>query len=1087
LERQVVRARGLAEEGAEAALARLAVEAKEPHGYLSADERLLRNRLRERARALGDMRRQNGTQEVDRLLEEVAYEAWHRMLFARFLAENNLLIHPEHGVPVSLAECEELAHEEGAEDRWVLAARYASSMLPQIFRPRDPSLQVAFAPEHRIGLEQLLEDLAPEVFRADDSLGWVYQFWQSERKAEVNASGEAITSETLPAVTQLFTEPYMVSFLLENTIGAWWSARHPGAAPPVEMPYLQRLEKGHPAIGAFDGWPASWSEFAVLDPCCGSGHFLVAALRLIVPLRMHDEGISARDSVDVVISENLFGLELDPRCTQIAAFAVALAAWTTQGANGYRPLPELQIACTGATVGARKEEWIRLAEGDQRLAGALSRLYDLFKRAPELGSLIDPMSDGEDLLTANFAAVRPLLERALASEGAIPNQEAEATAVAAQGIARAAAILARRYTLVATNVPYLGRAKQDEVLRTHLATRFPLSKQDLATAFLQRALAFLRDRGTSALVIPQNWLSQTTYTPLRRHLLTHASVNCIAALGANAFGANSGWDMNVLLLIISNEYLLESGYLAFDVSDFKRPVEKARVLANGGFVALKQTAQLENPDCRIVLSGGSAGRLLSEFAVSLQGTTTGDNNRYIRWFWEFDKRRADWALLSSSSLDRHMYGGRSQLISWRHDGRELAALPQARVQGWEAFGKNGVMIGQMADLPASIYAGDVFDMNAAALVPQKPEYLPAIWAFCSSPVFAQEVRRIDRKLNVTSATLVKVPFDFDYWSGVAAEQYPDGLPEPHSENLTQWLFKGDVENSSAPLHVAVLRLLGYRWPDQPVDPGLDRLVDADGIVCLPAVRGETRAADRISAFLAAAYPTDWSPTVRDRLLADVGFGGRTLADWVEESFFEQHASMFEQRPFIWHITDRAKGGFSALINYHKLERKTLETLTYTYLGDWISRQEEARNRDERGADTRLVAARELQEKLRLILEGEPPYDVFVRWKSLHQQPIGWEPDLNDGVRVNIWPFVRAGVFRSKVNVSWKKDRGKNAPGSYWGQDRYNRYEDIPPEHRPAELRNIEHLTNAVKRRAQVAHHGKNVQATSVEAPAKNSP
>src|SRR5574341_279203 len=117
-----------------------------------------------------------GEQKIDRLKTELAYEYWHQML-----------LHPD-GVAVTLEECEELAREEGAVDGWALAARYASRMLPQIFRPDDPLLQVAFAPEHRRALEKLLADLLADVFTADDSLGWVYQFWQAERKEEVNDS-----------------------------------------------------------------------------------------------------------------------------------------------------------------------------------------------------------------------------------------------------------------------------------------------------------------------------------------------------------------------------------------------------------------------------------------------------------------------------------------------------------------------------------------------------------------------------------------------------------------------------------------------------------------------------------------------------------------------------------------------------------------------------------------------------------------------------------------------------------------------------------------------------------------------------------
>ena len=146
------------------------------------------------------------------------------MLFARFLAENQLLIEPELGVAVTLEECEELGKEEGA-DKWTMAARFAHGMLPQVFRPDHPAFEVSMAREHRLKLEGLVEGLPAEVFAATDSLGWVYQFWQSRKKSEVNRSEVKVGADELPAVTQLFTEPYMVSFLLDNTLGAWWASR----------------------------------------------------------------------------------------------------------------------------------------------------------------------------------------------------------------------------------------------------------------------------------------------------------------------------------------------------------------------------------------------------------------------------------------------------------------------------------------------------------------------------------------------------------------------------------------------------------------------------------------------------------------------------------------------------------------------------------------------------------------------------------------------------------------------------------------------------------------------------------------------
>ena len=255
------------------------------------------------------------------------------------------------------------------------------------------------------------------------------------------------------------------------------------------------------------------------------------------------------------------------------------------------------------------------------------------------------------------------------------------------------------------------------------------------------------------------------------------------------------------------------------------------------------------------------------------------------------------------------------------------------------------------------------------------------------------------------------------------------------------------------LYVAVARLLGYRWPperDVAIEladeqrewvqrtEALLEWMDEDGIVCIPPVRGEPPARDRLLGLLAAAYGDSWSDAVLSTLLAAVG--SASLEDWLRDRFFDEHCKLFHHRPFVWHIWDgRRRDGFHALVNYHKLTagngkgRQLLESLTYSYLGDWIVRQRDGAQRHEEGAEDRLAAACELQRRLEAILEGEPPYDVFVRWKPIHEQPIGWKPDINDGVRLNIRPFMAedipggkkgAGVLRTKPKISWKKDRGK---------------------------------------------------------------
>ncbi len=162
-------------------------------------------------------------------------------------------------------------------------------MLPQIFRPDSPVFRLRFPPEHQQRLKDLVVSLPGDVFTASDSLGWVYQYWQGDTRDRVNEAQVRIGARELPAVTQLFTEPYMVGFLLDNTLGAWWASRRlteedlRGAAdeeelrrraaiPGVPLKWLRfaRREDGAwtPAAGDFADWPERLSGFSLLDPCC---------------------------------------------------------------------------------------------------------------------------------------------------------------------------------------------------------------------------------------------------------------------------------------------------------------------------------------------------------------------------------------------------------------------------------------------------------------------------------------------------------------------------------------------------------------------------------------------------------------------------------------------------------------------------------------------------------------------------------------------------------------------------------------------------------------------------------------------------
>ncbi len=1121
LERTIKDARDIAEDAARAALEQLGVGEAAPFAHLSEQDRELRRKLRVHGRQLGDSLNGGKIQTMDRLIEEVAYEHWHRMLFARFLAENNLLMYPDPDDPVAvtLEECEDLAADENAANGWELAARFAARMLPQIFRLDSPVFQLGLPPEHQQKLERLVADLELPVFTASDSLGWVYQFWQAKKKDEVNASEVKIGARELPAVTQLFTEPYMVSFLLDNSLGAWWAAkrlteadlqnakseeelRRKAAIPGVPLDYLRFVQQEDgtwtPAAGTFDGWPEQLADLKTLDPCCGSGHFLVAAFLMLVPMRMERDGLSAREAVDAVLRENIHGLELDERCVELAAFALALTAWKYPIAGGYRLLPELNVACSGLSISAKKEEWLALAGDNTNLRIALEELFKQFKDAPVLGSLINPEASlGKgSLFELKWEEVGPLLNKALAGER---DDEKTEMGVVARGVSKSAQILSQKYGLVITNVPYLARGKQNDSLKLFSDKHYLNAKSDLATVFIDRCSGFCDKSATQAIVSPQNWWFLKSYATFRANLLDSHKLNLISALGEEAWQAFGDRGPLATLVIYSSmhEAKMHADYNLYgiDAVKIKSLEDKVAKLHFGCLLPIGQLGLRNNPDSRIGFSEVDTSRLLNKTAKPHVGFQNGDTPKYIRLFWDSYIYKSSWRFIQTPPNQILFYTGLNSCISAEFESGTVSEKAWHN-QSSDSFDKKGVLVRNMRDLSSTIFMGGYFDQSGTAIT-CSDNVLLSLWSFASSPEFQIAVRQIEQKVNVTPASFGKISFDLAHWTKVAEEKYPNGLPKPYTDDPTQWIFHGHpcgsvvwdeekkwtahgpLRTDHTVLHAAAARLLGYRWPAE-LDASMELAdeqrewvkrcgalagyADDDGIVCIPPVRGEASASDRLLNLLAAAYGDVWSNDTLAALLKSADHAGKTLETWLREKFFTQHCKLFQHRPFIWHIWDGLRDGFAALINYHKLDAKLLETLIYTYLGDWISRQKQDIASHVDGAQERLAAAEALKKKLELILEGEAPYDIFVRWKPLEKQPIGWDPDLNDGVRLNIRPFLTvpdvgkkgAGVLRDKPNINWNKDRGKDVESAPW----YHVFD--------GDRINDHHLTLAEKRAAREA-------------------
>ncbi len=1115
LEETVIKARDIVEAAVKESLQRLGVAESQAPSYLKDNEKVLRNKLRAHARQLGD-RLSDGKQEITRLANEMAYEHWHRMLFARFLEQSNLLMYDAQ-TPVTLEECFELAEEEeDCKDGWELASRLAQKMLPQIFRADSPVFEVKLSMNRIDELESLISKLDTQTYQAQDSLGWCYQFWQTKKKEEVNKSGVRIGAQELSPVTQLFTEPYMVSFLLDNALGAWWAnkllskddliranseqeLRDLASIHGVPLEYLRftQDEFGNnigwkPAAGGFEKWPEHLGELKVLDPCCGSGHFLVAIFLMLVPMRMKLEGLTEKEAVDAVLRDNIHGLELDQRCVELAAFALALEAWRYPNAGGYRVLPELQLACSGMSIAEAQKEWKDLTKGDEALTDAIAWMQYNFKDAPTLGSLIDPIRALEKDQTPPWLLLQNAMNHKIDA-----SNEAKATA---QGLAKASSILSTKFEWIATNVPYLGDINQDEKLQKHIKRNYRAGKKDLANAFTLRCAEMLTDIGICSLVLPQNWMFLKTYQTFREQILNKHRFSLIARLGSGAFDTISGEVVKAILWSFQKVQLQDNEFVALDVSESKGAVGKSCSLIASALTYLNQDDQLANPRAALILSELNHDQeSLSKYCIPHYGSKPGQTDRVKRYFWELNKITSDWMLLESTPQESMTLSGKSN-ICYSLEAMKYRQIREFGIRGADAWGSKGVIAARTSKLNAVSYLGKVFDDNCYALIPKNAGDLAAIWLFLTSDLYNIEVRKVNQKLAVDTQSMVNVPFDIEYWRQLASSFYPNGLPTYYSNDARQWLFHGhpcesvvwceeskttaisQLRQDDTVLQVTVARLLGYHWPaeldtEMELAPEMREvikrnadfadLVDDDGIVCIPAVRGEKSAAKRLEAMLIKAYGDAWDSSVETNLLKAVK--AKDLESWLRDKFFEQHCKLFQHRPFIWHIWDGLKDGFSALVNYHQLDYKGLERLIYTYLDDWISNQKRQLAEGTDGADIRLTAAENLKIQLEAILAGEEGLDIFVRWKPLEEQPIGWNPDLNDGVRLNIRPFMLAkdvckkgaGVLRAKPNIHWKKDRGTDVESAPWynlGLEYGGKQGDRINEH---------HLSLSVKREARM--------------------
>lgn len=531
-------------------------------------------------------------------------------------------------------------------------------------------------------------------------IGWLYQFYISARKQEINDSGVKIDKDTLAPVTQLFTPHWVVRYLVENTLGMQWLRAHPDSALREKFEYLVTPAEGQEDQGLAIANP---EDFRIIDPACGSGHMLTYAFDVL--WRIYKEaGYPTRRIARLILEKNLHGADVDGRAAQLASFALMMKA--VERDPGFLGRIERQSQLGGETswggprivhVQSVKLDELSPAEiadasGDGVSLG-ISQLIEQLRHADTYGSLIR-VPEGASALFRKIARRIEAGERQQVLEGADSEEwlrAADMCEILEDG----------RYTTLIANPPYLGMRKAKDPLKRFANKHYKRSSTDLCTMFIERAASLAQCRGAIGMITMHAWMFLDSYRELRSWMLSAMSIDSMAHLGTRAFDSIGGEVVQTTAFTTTNASCdadRAGAYLRL-VSG-RNEAEKAQLLceaaANNDHAVRFETsvaALAVIPGRPVVywasqqmLNAFTAGTPLGEIAPAKQGLATADNERFLRQWFEVSADRsymrardredakasgARWFPYNKGGEFRKWWGNQDYVINWEGDGSEL--------------------------------------------------------------------------------------------------------------------------------------------------------------------------------------------------------------------------------------------------------------------------------------------------------------------------------------------------------------------------------------------------------------------------------
>ncbi|MER8586045.1 BREX-1 system adenine-specific DNA-methyltransferase PglX [Mesorhizobium sp. M1338] len=600
------------------------------------------------------------------------------------------------------------------------------------------------------------EAMTPDVCEDVEVIGWLYQFYISEKKDEVFAGlkkNQKITPENIPSATQLFTPHWIVRYLVENSLGRLWMLNRPGSKLAQQMDYYIAPEEPEDDFLRV----SSPEEIKVCDPACGSGHMLTYAFDLLYAI-YEEEGYDPAEIPETILTHNLYGIEIDDRAGALAAFALVMKAASRRKRFLRRPVqPNVCVLENVAFKDGELADYTATV-GRDLFTSDLRETLSQFAEAKNFGSLIVPKLG--DLTE---------VARLIATKDFESNLFLRDVHTRVQAALRIADYLSPKYHVVVANPPYMGWGGMNQGLKAWVERKFPNSKQDLMTCFMERSLILLLHHGILGMINIPSWMFLISFEQLRLSLIRNASVRSLLHLGRGIFGA----DFGTVAFCLENSKPSSSSRgiyrRLFDAHVQVRAPEKIeRLFRDHSYncFVVDQMEFLKIPGYPFAYwptsearSAFQKGKSLDQFASIGKGFDTGDNDRFLRLWHEVESPFDRWIPCQKGGPFRKWYGNNDYVADWQDDGATLKAFPKSNLRNSHNYFKRGLTWTRVSSGSTAFRyfpSGQLFESTGPCLF-SETHALESIASFLNSKVTLEFLKVLAPMLDFQSGHISNLP------------------------------------------------------------------------------------------------------------------------------------------------------------------------------------------------------------------------------------------------------------------------------------------------------------------------------------------